>query len=343
MILLPESANACLRRVCPGVDGGDKPFPGMTMAIQPSLDRRPRAEARELGRPLLRVGKPRREAVAAADRVVAAGGQRAAVGVVLGTGLGGLVDRLEKPWTMLGADTGWLARSTATGHAGRIACGRIATTSVVMLQGRVHGYEGFPPEMLTRGVELLAGLGVRRLLLTNASGGLRPDMKSGELVVLTDHIDLVRRPWGDALEPAADSSAAAGVQASSYDRGLAERALAATRRVGAIARPGVYAFLSGPSYETRSEYRMLRRIGADVVGMSTVPEVVAARRMGLEVVVCSVVTNVARPDAPEHTDAEDVCRLAADAADGVWAILQELAADVGPPDLVSRPGYSEPG
>jgi purine-nucleoside phosphorylase len=109
--------------------------------------------------------------------------------------------------------------------------------------------------------------------------------------------------------------------------------LGAARRAGAIARRGVYAFLSGPSYETRAEYRMLRRIEADVVGMSTVPEIVAAARMGLDVVACSVVTNVARPDAPEHTDAEDVCRLAADAADGVWAILQELARDAGPPTL----------
>ncbi|MFM1904665.1 MAG: Purine nucleoside phosphorylase 1 [Planctomycetota bacterium] len=265
----------------------------------------------------------------AAERVIAAGGRRAALGVVLGTGLGGLVERLAAAWTLLGAETGWLARSTATGHAGRIACGLVGDTPVVMLQGRVHGYEGFPPEMLTRGVELLAALGVRRLLLTNASGGLRPDMTSGELVILSDHIDLVRRPWGDAIPAGAATRAA--VHEPAYHDQLGSRSLTATRRVGAIARRGVYAFLSGPSYETRSEYRMLRRIGADVVGMSTVPEVVAAQRMGLELVVCSVVTNVARPDAAEHTDAEEVCRLAADAADGVWAIIEELARDAGQP------------
>jgi purine-nucleoside phosphorylase len=252
------------------------------------------------------------------------------LGVILGTGMGGLVGRLEDGWTMPGIDTGWLARSTATGHAGRIACGTVAGVPVVMLQGRVHGYEGFPPEMLTRGVELLAALGVGRLLVTNASGGLRPTMTSGELVILADHIDLVRRPWGDALEPAPPQPQA-DVHASYYKPALGERALVAARRAGAIARRGAYAFLSGPSYETRAEYRMLRRIEADVVGMSTVPEIVAAARMGLDVVACSVVTNVARPDAPEHTDAEDVCRLAADAADGVWAIIQELARDAGPP------------
>lgn len=286
--------------------------------------------AAAVGRPRLQPGRPRRGAREAAAKVAVAGGHRAALGVILGTGMGGLVDRLADRWTMLGVDTGWLARSTATGHAGRIACGTVAGVPVVMLQGRVHGYEGFPPEMLSRGVELLAALGVTRLLVTNASGGLRPTMTSGELVILTDHIDLVRRPWGDALEPA-PAQPRADVHASYYKAALGERALVAARRAGAIARRGVYAFLSGPSYETRAEYRMLRRIEADVVGMSTVPEIVAAARMGLEVVACSVVTNVARPDAPEHTDAEDVCRLAADAADGVWAILRELARDAGPP------------
>lgn len=296
------------------------------MGSDPALNVMPRLS----GRPHLRVGRPRRAAVEAAGRVLAAGGARGAIGVVLGTGMGGLVERLEGSWTMPGVDTGWLARSTATGHAGRIACGRVDGVPVVMLQGRVHGYEGFPPEMLTRGVELLAALGVRRLLVTNASGGLRPNMTSGELVILTDHIDLVRRPWGEALEPA-PGGGWDDTHGSYYDAALGERAFVAARRAGVIARRGVYALLSGPSYETRAEYRMLRRIEADVVGMSTVPEIVAAARMGVAVVACSVVTNVARPDAPEHTDAEDVCRLAADAADGVWAILRELARDAGQP------------
>jgi purine-nucleoside phosphorylase len=262
---------------------------------------------------------------------MAAGGGRAAVGAILGTGMGGLVDRLENRWTIAGVDTGWLARSMATGHAGRIACGTIGGTPVVMLQGRVHGYEGYPAEMLTRGVELLAALGVRRLLVTNAAGGVRPGMIAGEIVVMTDHIDFVRRPWGDALEPAAMNEASADVHGTYYAPTLVDRAVIAARRAGATARRGVYALFSGPSYETRAEYRMLRRIEADVVGMSTVPEVVAAVRMGIEVVACSIVTNVARPDAPEFTDAEHVCRVAGDAAEGVWQVLVDLAHDAGPP------------
>ncbi|MEX0670727.1 MAG: purine-nucleoside phosphorylase, partial [Pirellulales bacterium] len=215
--------------------------------------------------------------------------------------------------------------SMATGHAGRIVCGSLRGVPVAMLQGRVHGYEGFPPETLTRGVELLAALGAEQVLLTNASGGLEPDMVSGELVIVTDHIDLVRRPWGESLEP---DDAGEPERTTYYDPELVDLALRATRRVDATARKGVYAFLSGPSYETRAEYRMLRRLGADVVGMSTVPEAVAATRMGLDVAVCSVVTNVARPDAPTMitTDAEDVCKMAAGAAEGVWAILESIAA-----------------
>jgi purine-nucleoside phosphorylase len=254
---------------------------------------------------------------------------RAAIGVVLGTGMGGLVERLHDGWSLPGVETGWLAPSRATGHAGRIACGTVSGVPVAMLQGRVHGYEGHPPEMLTRGVELLSALGARTLLLTNASGGLRPDMKSGELVIVSDHVDFVRRPWDAAPGGAtvgSDVRPTRRLNGRAYDPALVDLALEATRRAGVVARRGVYAFLSGPTYETRAEYRMLRAVGADVVGMSTVPEVAAGVGLGMEVTVCSVVTNVATPDAPTHTDAEDVCQMAADAAVGVAAILDALAA-----------------
>jgi len=213
-------------------------------------------------------------------------------------------------------DTGWLPKSSATGHAGKIVGGRLGNAEIIVLQGRVHAYEGYSAEMLTRGVELVAALGVTTLLVTNASGGLRPDMQSGEVVVVTDHIDLVGGGWAKCLTR----------EATPYDAGLAEAALAVTRQAGVAARPGVYAYVRGPSYETRAEYRMLRRFGADVVGMSTVPEVVAARSLGMRVAAVSVVTNVARPDAPSRTDAEEVCEMAGGAADGVWAIVRAIAS-----------------
>jgi len=258
----------------------------------------------------------RTEAAEAAGRVLAAGGRGAAVGVILGTGLGRLAERLDGGWSLDAAATRWLPRSTATGHAGRIVGGRVRGREIVMLQGRVHAYEGFQPEALTRGVELLAALGATTLLATNAAGGLRPDMRPGELVVVNDHIDLVRGEWAPRPGPQRGGSP--------YDEALAERAIEATRRAGAAARKGVYALVRGPSYETRAEYRMVRRFGADVVGMSTVPEVAMAHSLGMRVAAVSVVTNVARPDAPGRTDAEDVCRTAAMAAAGVWAIVESM-------------------
>ena len=313
----------------------------------PSGEMQSRREAPpDLGRegPRLRAG-----AVAAAAVVAAAAGRREVcepglprLGVVLGTGLGCLADRLDDAWSMPARDTGWLVPSTATGHAGRVVWGSLGgrgskddespRCEVVMLQGRVHGYEGHAPELLSRGVELLAALGATTVLLTNAAGGLRPDMQVGELLVLSDHIDLVRRPWTQGLgtDPTesmvVDGAVRAVAMTPCYDPEIVSDALEAARSAGAIARAGVYAHLMGPSYETRAEYRMLRTFGADVVGMSTVPEVIAARRLGLRVAAVSVVTNVARPDAPACTDAEDVCRAAAAAAEGVWAILERVAA-----------------
>ena len=289
------------------------------------------------------VRRLRSGAVAAAGLVANARGLQAEresgrrrLGVVLGTGLGSLTDRLNDAWSMPARETGWLMSSTATGHAGRLVCGSLSGAArdcdVVVLQGRVHGYEGHAPESLSRGVELLAALGATTVLLTNAAGGLRPDMQVGELMVLSDHIDLVRRPWtqGLVVDPtesvAADGVARAVSMTPCYAPELVASALEAARSAGALARAGVYAHLMGPSYETRAEYRMLRRFGADVVGMSTVPEVIAARRLGLRVAAVSVVTNVARPDAPACTDAEDVCRAAAAAVEGVWAILVRIAA-----------------
>lgn len=270
----------------------------------------------------------RAEAVAAAERVLAAGGRRGRFGIVLGTGLGGLVERFDDVVCLPVSVTGWLAASTATGHAGRIACGRVGGCSVVALQGRVHAYEGFDEATITRGIELLVALGVGTLLVTNASGGLRPGMVGGELLVLDDHLDLARRPSATPGRAEDGGDRIGRASAEIYRRELVSLALAAARRNGGRARAGVYARLLGPAYETRAEYRMLLRLGADAVGMSTTPEVLAARRFGVDVVAVSVITNVANPDAPQETDAEDVCRLAATAADGMWGIIQALATEV---------------
>jgi len=189
-------------------------------------------------------------AVAGAAVVAAAAGRRAVcepgvarLGVVLGTGLGGLADRLDDARSIPARETGWLVSSTATGHAGRVVWGWLggqgsqggepSRCEVVVLQGRVHGYEGHAPESLSRGVELLAALGATTVLLTNAAGGLRPDMQVGELMVLSDHIDLVRRPWAEGLRTdpiesvAADGAARAATAAPCYDPEIVAGALEA--------------------------------------------------------------------------------------------------------------------
>lgn len=269
-------------------------------------------------------------AAEAAARFLKAGGRRGPLGVVLGTGLGELAERLDDSFSMPSEQTGFLPRSTATGHAGRIVSGCLGGLPLVTLQGRVHGYEGFGADVLTRGVDLLAALGVERLLLTNAAGGLDATMRPGDIVVLHDHIDMVRRTermLPASCQPPRPANPRPGrVGGEVYEPALVDRGVAAAARQGFRCRSGVYVYVSGPTYETRAEYRMFRRIGGDVVGMSTVPEALRAHALGLEVTAASVVTNVAKPDAPSVTDAHDVCHAAAEAAEGIWAILKALAA-----------------
>ena len=241
------------------------------------------------------------------------------LGVVLGTGMGGLVDRLEEKQSVDYSELGWLPSATAIGHAGRLVWGSVENRTVVMLQGRVHAYEGQPAAMLLRGIELFAALGVERILLTNASGGLASDLTVGEIVILQDHIDFVRN-----VLPA-EYFRTHEIQL--YDKYLSSQSVRVAQSAGYRCRGGVYAYCLGPSYETRAEYRMLKILGADVVGMSTVPEVVVARSFGISVVAASVVTNLADSlslSEREPVDGEDVCRAAATAADGMWTIIQNL-------------------
>ena len=241
------------------------------------------------------------------------------LGIVLGTGMGALVDQLEEKETVDFSEMGWLPTVTAVGHAGRLAWGNVRDHSVVMLQGRVHAYEGQPVEMLYRGVELFAALGIEQVLLTNASGGLAADLVVGEIVVLNDHIDLVRNALATEYRTINGGYV--------YDDLLSSEAVHAAQAAGHHCRRGVYAYCLGPNYETRAEYRMLKTLGADVVGMSTVPEVIVARSFGMRVVAASVVTNLA--DSIDSEDrqplaGEDVCQTAASARNGMWAIVRQL-------------------
>jgi purine-nucleoside phosphorylase len=212
-----------------------------------------------------------------------------ALGLVLGSGFAGLASLVDHPLCVPFADLPGFATPTVPGHAGRILLGSIAGTPVAVLEGRAHYYEGHDPATVTLPVRVLAELGVRTLVLTNAAGGIREDLTPGDLVCLTDHLNLMgfnplRGPGG--AERFVDLSEV-------YSARLRHLMAESARDLGIPLRQGVYAAVSGPSYETPAEIRALRTLGADLVGMSTVPEAIVARQCRLGVVGVSCVSNKA--------------------------------------------------
>jgi purine-nucleoside phosphorylase len=229
------------------------------------------------------------ESVAA---VHALGGPAPRIGLVLGSGLGAFAETLEAPVAAAYRDLPHFPVSAVAGHAGRLVLGQSGGVPVVVMQGRVHGYEGWSGDEIAHGVRVMAALGIRVLVLTNAAGGIHPDLKPGDLMRITDHINLSGRspltgPNDDRLGPRFPDMSAA------YDPALSDllEEVAADGRLAL--RRGVYACMPGPAYETPAEIRMLRVLGADAVGMSTAPEVLAARHVGVRCVGISVITNLA--------------------------------------------------
>ncbi|HEY7835692.1 MAG TPA: purine-nucleoside phosphorylase [Ktedonobacterales bacterium] len=219
------------------------------------------------------------------------------VAIVLGTGLGGLANRIADERAIPYGEIAHFPRSTVPGHAGRLVLGRLGGVPVAALQGRFHLYEGYTPAQVVLPVRVLGRLGARVLIVTNAAGGLNPDFAAGDLMLLRDHIGLgiagglnpLIGPNDEAFGPRFPALTHA------YDAALADHARAAAAERGITLHEGVYCMLTGPAFETPAELRMLRGLGADAVGMSTVPEVIAACHMGLRVLAISCVTNVALP------------------------------------------------
>jgi purine-nucleoside phosphorylase len=247
------------------------------------------------------------ETVAAVRARVAA---RPTVGVVLGSGLGGFGDSLECLVKLPYAELPHLPASRVPGHSGNLCFGQVRGVPVVCMQGRVHFYEGHPIESVVHGVRTMARLGVDRVLLTNAAGGLEPSWTAGDLMVVTDHLNLMGTspligPNDDAL------GARFPDMTEAYDATLRERLHAVGEAAGIALRSGVYAALTGPCYETPAEVRMMRGLGAQAVGMSTVPEVIALRHMGVKVAALSCITNLAAgisKQALSHTEVEVVAQ-----------------------------------
>ncbi|TVQ01631.1 MAG: purine-nucleoside phosphorylase [Planctomycetaceae bacterium] len=235
------------------------------------------------------------------------------VGIILGSGLGTLADEIPDPVRVDFRDLPGFGLSTATGHRGQCVLGRLDDVPVVAFSGRLHRYEGYPDDQITFPVRVMAAWGVRQLIVSNAAGGLNPLLRVGDLVVIRDQIDLGKRRqprqpghWDRSSTSGTDSAAESGwagetlrgipSPAQIYDTDLAEIALRAARNGDFRAWPGIYLSTLGPTYETRAEYRMMRRLGADVVGMSTAPEALTAASLGMRVLGVSVVSNVAIPE-----------------------------------------------
>lgn len=232
------------------------------------------------------------------------------VAIVLGTGLGGLADRISEPTRVPYAEVPHFPRSTVAGHAGRLVLGRLGSVPVAAMQGRFHLYEGYSPEQVVLPVRTLRQLGAEILIVTNAAGGLDPNQRAGDLLLMRDHIGLPMMAGRNPLVGPNDERLGPRFPAmtSAYDAELAALAREIAAAQGTTLREGVYAMVSGPNYESPAELRFLRTIGADAVGMSTVPEVIAARHLGMRVLAISVITNVAlagaeaTPEEPSHLD-----------------------------------------
>jgi len=228
-----------------------------------------------------------------------------AVGVVLGSGLGAFADTLENPVaTPYAQIPGW-PQSTAAGHAGKLVEGRIGSTQVIVLAGRAHLYEGYSAQQVTFGIRELARRGVRSVILTNAAGAINMDHQPGDLVLISDHINLLgvnplTGPNDDTFGPRFPDMSEA------YSREFREVAKAEGIELGLTMREGVYAAVPGPSYETPAEIRYLRTIGADLVGMSTVPEAIVANHCGMKVLGVSCVTNMAAGILKQKLDHREV-------------------------------------
>lgn len=227
------------------------------------------------------------------------------IAIVLGSGLGSFADEFEEAVRIPYSEIPGFKQSTVAGHAGQLIIGSLDSVPLVAMQGRVHYYEGYSLEEVTFPIRTFKLLGVKTLILTNASGGINVELGQGALMVISDHVNLMgdnplRGPNDDRFGPRFPD------MTSVYERDLQEFVIAEAKAIGVEVRRGIYGALSGPSYETPAEIHLLRNLGADAVGMSTVPEAIVARHMGVEVLGISCITNMAAGISDEPINHEEV-------------------------------------
>ena len=246
-------------------------------------------------------------------------------GVILGTGLGSLVKEIEIEVAIDYGDIPHFPQSTAVSHAGRLICGTLAGLPIVAMEGRMHMYEGYPLKMITLPVRVMKALGAELLVVSNACGGMNPNYRCGDIMVIEDHINLMGdNPLiginDDRLGPRFPD------MCEPYQQALVDRALSIARAEDIVAHKGVFVAVAGPNLETRAEYRFLRTIGADVVGMSTVPEVVVAVHCGLRVVGFSIITDMCLPDALKPANVEEIIAVANEAEPRLTTLVKGVLA-----------------
>jgi len=246
-------------------------------------------------------------------------------GIILGTGLGGLVNEISIEKQLMYANIPDFPISTLEFHSGKLIFGTLAGVKVVAMQGRLHYYEGYTMKQITFPVRVMKMLGIKTLFVSNASGSLNPDFKKGELMVIADHINLqgdnpLLGRNEDELGPRFPD------MSEPYNRILIEKALKIANANNIICHKGVYVAVTGPNLETKAEYRYLRTIGGDAVGMSTVPEVIVATHMGLPVFAISVLTDEGFPEVLQPVSVEEILEVAREAEPKMTKILKELIA-----------------
>jgi purine-nucleoside phosphorylase len=250
------------------------------------------------------------------------------VAIVLGTGLGGLVGDIDVQASIEYSDIPHFPRSTATSHRGRLVCGTMAGVPVVAMEGRFHYYEGYPLKQITLPIRVFKSMGAELLVLSNACGGLNPYFSTGDIMVIEDQINLIGdNPLiginDDRLGPRFPD------MCEPYDQQWVDRTIAIARRNQIEAHKGVFVAVAGPNLETRAEYRFLRTIGADVVGMSTVPEAIVAVHCGLKAIGLSVITDMCLPDALKPANVEEIIRVANEAEPKLRQIVRDIVAESG--------------
>lgn len=247
-------------------------------------------------------------------------------GIILGTGLGGLVEEIKIEHTLNYEDIPDFPVSTVDGHHGRLIFGELGGKKIVAMQGRFHYYEGYPINMVTFPVRVMKYLGIKNLFVSNASGGVNPDFEIGDLMIINDHINLIPNPLIGKHEP--EFGARFPDMSEAYDKVLIAKAQEIAKKNHIKTQVGCYVATTGPTFETPKEYQYFRILGGDTVGMSTTPEVIVARQMGVPCFAISIITDLGVPGKIVEVTHEEVQKVAAKAETKMTLIMKELISQI---------------